>query len=82
MSGTAAIDTCNPATSFDTVVYMRTAGCTSGTELACDDDTCDDALPHKGSRITPTVVAGQSYDIVVDGYNGAAGTFTLTVTPP
>src|SRR5439155_1215909 len=35
-----------------------------------------------GSRITPTVTAGQTYFIVVDGYAGAQGTFSLTVTPP
>jgi len=28
------------------------------------------------------VTAGQTYYIVVDGYNGTQGTFSLTVTPP
>src|SRR5207248_2164091 len=36
----------------------------------------------RASRITPTVTAGQAYFIVVDGYGGAQGTFSLTVTPP
>jgi len=36
----------------------------------------------RASRITPTVTAGQTYYIVVDGYGGAQGTFALTVTAP
>jgi hypothetical protein len=46
--------------------------------LECDDDTC-------GSRstITPTVTAGVTYTIVMDGFSaGNEGPFVLTVTPP
>jgi len=28
------------------------------------------------------VAAGQTYFIVVDGYSGSSGSFTLSVTPP
>jgi len=28
------------------------------------------------------VTAGETYVIVVDGYNGRSGSFTLTITPP
>src|SRR5206468_2779778 len=35
-----------------------------------------------GSRTTATVTAGQTYYIVVDGYNGRSGTYALTVQPP
>jgi hypothetical protein len=73
-SGSATISTCG--SSFDTVLSIRTGDCT-GTELACDDDTCGTS-----STITPAVTAGTSYTIVVEGYNGSsAGAFTLTVTP-
>src|SRR5205823_4929320 len=49
----------------------------------CNDDTCANASGlFRASRITPTVTAGQPYFIVVDGYAGATGTFSLTVTPP
>ena len=35
---------------------------------------------RRASRLA--VTAGQTYFIVVDGYNGASGNFTLTITPP
>src|SRR5262249_43534591 len=81
----ATTSTCGAATLFDTVVYLRGTGCT-GSELACNDDTtgCSTGEPndHHGSRISPNVTAGQTYAIVVDGYAGARGTYSLTVTPP
>jgi len=64
---------------------MRSGACGSGTEVAsgCNDDACPNASgANTASRITPTVTAGQTYFIVVDGYGGAQGTFSLTVTPP
>lgn len=74
VSGTASIQTCG--SSYDTVLYIREGGC-SGSQLACNDDSCG-----TGSWITPSVTAGQTYTIVVDGYRGANGAFVLTVTPP
>src|SRR5207249_10679669 len=85
VSGTATIQTCGAGTSFDTVLYLRSGACASGPEVAagCNDDTCANASGlFRASRITPTVTAGQPYFIVVDGYAGATGTFSLTVTPP
>jgi hypothetical protein len=74
-SGTATIETCGGITNFDTVVSLRVGGC-NGTEVACNDDAC-----LVSSRIMPTVTAGTPYVIVVDGYGGSFGSFTLTVTP-
>lgn len=74
LSGVATIELCG--SSYDTVVYIRDGGC-GGAELACNDDFCG-----LGSTILPTVTAGQTYTIVVDGYSGDSGPFTLTVTPP
>ncbi len=85
VSGTATIQTCGAGTSFDTVLYMRSGACASGPEVAagCNDDACTNATGlNRASRLTPTVTAGQTYFIVVDGYGGAQGTFSLTVTPP
>src|SRR6266481_2301733 len=85
VSGTATIQTCGAGTNFDTILYMRSGLCASGLEVAsgCNDDACPDASGlNRASRITPTVTAGQTYFIVVDGYGGAQGNFTLTVTPP
>src|SRR5438132_5417826 len=85
VSGTATIQTCGAGTNFDTVLYMRSGTCASGPEVAagCNDDACLNATGlNRASRLTPTVTAGQTYFIVVDGYGGAQGTFSLTVTPP
>ncbi len=85
VSGTATIQTCGAGTTFDTVLYLRSGSCAGGPEVAagCNDDACANATGlARASRLTPTVTAGQTYYIVVDGYNGAQGTFSLTVTPP
>src|SRR5213076_11411 len=85
VSGTATIQTCGAGTTFDTVLYMRSGACASGPEMAagCNDDACTNATGlYRASRLTPTVTAGQTYYIVVDGYGGAQGLYGLTVTPP
>jgi len=85
VSGTATIQTCGAGTTFDTVLYLRSGSCAGGPEVAagCNDDACANATGlARASRLTPTVTAGQTYYIVVDGYNGTQGTFSLTVTPP
>jgi hypothetical protein len=86
-SGVATIQTCSGTdTNFDSVVYVRSGSCTGGTEIACNNDAagCFTSEPndHHGSRLAPTVVAGQTYFIVVDGYKKSRGTFSLTVEPP
>jgi hypothetical protein len=88
-SGPAVIETCSDTqTTYDTVLYLRPGTC-GGAEAACNDDTVGcptgDGLPNAsrhGSRLTPTVTAGQTYFFVVDGYNGAGGNFRLNVIPP
>src|SRR6266481_6228595 len=81
VSGTAAIQTCGAGTSFDTVLYMRSGLCASGSEVGCNDDACTNSTGlFRASRLTSAVTAGQTYFIVVDGYGGAQGTFSLTGT--
>ena len=86
VSGAATIQTCAASnTNFDTVLYLRTGSCQSGGEVTCNDDIAGCATSTgsgQGSRITPTVTAGQTYFIFVDGYGNASGNFRLTVTPP
>src|SRR5207244_935146 len=85
VSGTATVQTCGAGTTFDTVLYLRSGACASGPEVAagCNDDACTNATGlNRASRLAPTVTAGQTYYIVVDGYGGAQGTFSLTITPP
>jgi hypothetical protein len=85
VSGRALIGTCGVETGFDTVLYLRSETC-DGSEIVCVDDVagCATGEPndHHGSRIAPTVIAGQTYFIVVDGVDGATGSFALSVTPP
>src|SRR2546425_104635 len=84
-SGTATIQTCGAGTTFDTVLYMRSGACANGPEMAagCNDDACTNATGmYRASRLTPSVAAGQTYFIVVDGYGGAQGIFSLAITPP
>ena len=88
VSGIATISTCGTGTTFDTIAYLRT-GCATGAELTCNDDTIGcgvaDGTPNAsrhGSRLQPAVTAGQTYYIVVDGWAGAQGAFSLTVDPP
>ena len=84
-SGVARVETCGSATTFDTVIYLGQGAC-SGAELTCNDDTvsCSTGEPstYHGSRLAPTVTAGTTYYIVVDGWSGAHGAYTLTVIPP
>jgi hypothetical protein len=88
-TGIATIQTCSATqTTFDTILYLRQGACQGGVQAACNDDTqgcgitIDTANPFHGSRVTPTVTAGQTYFIVVDGYARSQGGFALTVTPP
>ncbi|HLP84560.1 MAG TPA: hypothetical protein VK157_09435 [Phycisphaerales bacterium] len=61
---------------FDTVVEVFDA--CSGTSIACNDDSC--GLQSEVSFLT---TAGTAYIVQVDGYNGAsgAGSFTITEVP-
>ncbi|HTD25696.1 MAG TPA: hypothetical protein VK649_01915, partial [Candidatus Elarobacter sp.] len=83
LSGPATIETCGSGTTYDSVLYLRAASCATGAEVQCNDDACANASGlFRASRITPTVTAGTTYYIVVDGYSGSSGSFTLSVTPP
>ncbi|MFN0130970.1 MAG: hypothetical protein ACKVW3_00305 [Phycisphaerales bacterium] len=77
-SGTATVDTCD--STFDTKIAVYSSACptTVGAAIACNDDTCG-----TGSRVTWTVVAGQTYRIRVGGYQQASGTGSvrLSCTP-
>ncbi len=69
-TGTLTIDTIGSG--FDTVLYAST---TCGTSTICDDDGGGSLT----SRISLPVVAGSTYYIIVDGYNGASGAYVLNV---
>jgi large repetitive protein len=81
-SGTLVVQTCgSTVTSFDTVLGIYTGATVSTlTSLAFNDDAANCAVgPNNGygSSITLAVTAGTTYQIQVDGYGGATGTFFL-----
>jgi hypothetical protein len=75
-SGEAVIATCG-ATTFDTLVgiYVGSNVAALG-PIAFNDDSCGER-----SQAVLNAVAGTTYNIVVDGYDGVAGTFTLSWGP-
>jgi Lysyl oxidase len=88
-SGTAVISTCGSGTGYDTIVYLRSGSCEAGSEVGCNDDTTGCAVAdgtsgadHHGSSLTAAVTAGETYFIVVDGFQGKGGSYALTVVPP
>jgi hypothetical protein len=72
--GTYTFDTLG--SSFDTVLHIHDGGC-FGPELACDDDTVGGQ-----SVVTVQLSAGQAVVVVVDGFGGDEGDYTLNVSQP
>jgi len=75
-TGSLTVSLCSKAT-WDTVIQAFSGACGTHTSLGCNDDSC-----ATQSSLTFHVTAGQTYRIRGGGYNGAAGTFRLDVTPP
>jgi hypothetical protein len=59
---------------FDTILGAFSGTCGSLTEIACNDDRCG-----LQSQIRFPVTSGQTYYIVIGGYNGATGSYDLVV---
>jgi hypothetical protein len=74
-SGLTMFDTCSAVRTFDTVLELFGGNCGSLGSLGCSDDVCGN-----GSSVAASLVAGNVYYVRVGGYNGAQGTFDLTVT--
>ncbi|HEX2838678.1 MAG TPA: choice-of-anchor X domain-containing protein [Phycisphaerales bacterium] len=70
-SGAHVFSTCG--TAHDTTLAVLTDDCL--TEIACDDDTCAPA-----STVTVTLTAGVPVRVQVDGFGGAFGAGTLTIS--
>jgi hypothetical protein len=73
----------DPATRFDTVLYLRSATC-DGAAIACDDDVDAPAGNFRSTLSAPALPAG-TYYLFVDGSSAAAATgpyrLTVTVSP-
>jgi|GEM_PF-1428568 len=84
-SGQAVIDTCG--SSYDSVlaVYASVACPPPAATLlpnGCNDDSASGACGWLSSRVTVTVVAGQTYSIRVGGFVGQTGCGNLTISGP
>ena len=64
--------------SFDTVLYIKAEplGC-SWNELACNDDSVG-----VQSQVSLAMTTGQTVFVMVDGFGGATGAYTLNVSIP
>jgi hypothetical protein len=80
-SGTLRVNTCGSG--YDTVLSLHSAcpGTTSN-QLTCNDDCGGSPCGGVASCISRSVTSGVTYYIRVSGYNGASGSFTLSVTGP
>ena len=72
-AGTFTIDT-NGST-FDTILFVTMGDC-AGAEVACDDDGGEGTR----SRARVTLAAGAAITIFVDGFSGASGDYSLSIT--
>jgi hypothetical protein len=76
-STTRSVTFATAGTSYDTVLYVRSSPCATGTEIACDDDGGSGV----DSRLTVSLTGGSTYYLFMDGYSTSYyGPFTLTVS--
>ncbi len=82
-TGTVTISTCG--TNYDTVLAVFDA--CGGTQLACDDDTCDGTTPPGStlaSQLSFAATAGTTYVIAVGSFTttaSGAGVLNISCTP-
>jgi len=80
VSGNVTIDTIN--SDFDTILGVYTGNNFNAlTLVASNDDQGGTTLYRLCSKVTFSAVAGATYKIVVDGYNGKTGFISLNATP-
>jgi hypothetical protein len=73
--GTFCFDT--SGTTFDAVAYVRTTCSDPASQVACIDDV---SATVTAPWLQFTATAGTAYSLFVDGYDGAAGDFTMKVS--
>lgn len=77
-NGTVAVSTVG--SSFDTTLGVFTGTSLTALRLVVANDDENLSAGRLTSRATFNAVAGQSYQILVDGYSGASGAVTLSLT--
>jgi len=73
------IELCNPGTDYDTKVFVYENVVTPGSPYACNDDIDPIFGPFCSELINLLLIGGNTYYIVIDGYDGDFGTYDLTV---
>lgn len=78
---TVNANTCSTATSWDSVLYMK-KGSAASADLVCNDDSttaCGTVSPIRLSNFTGAAAGGPGlFWLIVDGFNGASGAYTLS----
>ena len=67
--------------SFDTLLAIYTGSSVSNLTLAANDDDIDPADGILTSTASFNATAGQTYQIAVDGFDGASGQILLQIAP-
>jgi hypothetical protein len=85
VSGRVTMDTC--ISSFDTMLAVYTGSAIGSlSQVASDDDACNDVFNDAGSKLSFDAVAGTNYRIAVAGFYADSflgeGTFSLSVDSP
>jgi hypothetical protein len=75
--GNLTVDTCAPGRTYDTAVEVFRGGCGGLVSIGCNDDA--GGACGLGSSLTVSVVTGSTYHIRLGGFNGSAGSATLTL---
>ncbi len=82
---TVDITLCTGTTNYDTKIYVYEAVCpTTGYPMACNDDSCSNGTIYPNAYLS--LLQGLSFDanidyyIVIDGYNGESGNYTIQIT--
>jgi cysteine-rich repeat protein len=75
------VSTDHPGTLYDTALHVREECLDPGTQIACNDDK-DYEGKNYNAELFFDAVAGESYSIIVDGWNGESGAFELVLSQP
>ena len=73
------ITLCLGTTDYDTKLFVYEDVCESP-YYACNDDACADPFLFDSELIGMVCYAGHDYYIIVDGYGGDAGNYTIEIT--
>jgi len=73
------LSTDNAGTAFDTVLSIRRSCLDTTSEISCDDDS-GSGTGRLNSSVLRAVLDPGTYTVVVDGFSGASGAYTLTAS--